>query len=415
MFREDICLFVLRRIGYNRLIPSHPLCETWHRSMKHTNGSIEVITGSMFSGKTEELIRRLRRARIARQSVQVFKPVIDNRYSIEKVKSHAGSEFEATPVALVTEILPLVKAETTVVALDEAQFFPPEIVGVARALAARGVRVIVAGLDQDFRGEPFGAMPDFFSLAESVDKLHAICAVCGDEASRTQRLINGNPASYDDPVVVVGASEMYEARCREHHIVPRKPKEASAIQPAPDGQPEMLAGILISEEQLRARVVELGAEISRDYEGKEVMLLCILRGAVIFLTDLMRALTINPVVDFMAISSYDPGVRKSSGQVRIVMDVVQDIEDRHVLVIEDIVDTGHTIAKVMDLLAARRPASLKICALLDKAERRVTPVPLDYVGFTIPNHFVVGYGLDVDEYYRHLPYIGIVKSGFTIH
>jgi thymidine kinase len=382
--------------------------------MKHTNGSIEVITGSMFSGKTEELIRRLRRARIAKQQVQVFKPIIDNRYAIEKVKSHAGSEFEATPIAHVVEILPLVKPETTVVALDEAQFFEPEIVNAARALAARGIRVIVAGLDQDFRGEPFGAMPQFFSLAESVDKLHAICAVCGGEASRTQRLINGDPASYDDPVVVVGASEMYEARCREHHIVLRKPKEATDIQPATDGQPQMLAGILIGEEQLRTRIHELGLQISRDYEGKDVMLLCILRGAVMFLTDLMRQLTINHVVDFMAISSYEPGVRKSSGQVRIAMDVVQDMEDRHVLVVEDIVDTGHTIARVMDLLAARKPASLKICTLLDKAERRETPVPLDYVGFTIPNHFVVGYGLDVDEYYRHLPYIGVVKPGFTM-
>jgi hypoxanthine phosphoribosyltransferase len=123
---------------------------------------------------------------------------------------------------------------------------------------------------------------------------------------------------------------------------------------------------------------------------------------------------VTPIVDFMALSSYEPGARKSSGRVRIAMDVVQDMQDRHVLVIEDIVDTGHTIAKVMELLATRNPASLKICTLLDKAERRETPVPLDYVGFTIPNHFVVGYGLDVDEYYRHLPYIGIVRPGFQI-
>jgi thymidine kinase len=189
--------------------------------MKHTQGSIEVITGSMFSGKTDELIRRLRRARIARQKVQVFKPVIDNRYSAEKVTSHAGSEFEARPIHHAAEILPLVESDTTVVALDEAQFFGDDVCEVCRALAARGVRVLAAGLDQDFRGEPFGPMPELLALAEQVDKLHAICAVCGDEASRTQRLINGQPAQYDDPIVVVGASEMYEARCRAHHLVPR--------------------------------------------------------------------------------------------------------------------------------------------------------------------------------------------------
>lgn len=382
--------------------------------MKHTHGSIEIITGSMFSGKTEELIRRLRRARIAKQNVQVFKPIIDNRYSVEKVKSHAGSEFEATPLAHAVEILPLVKADTTVVALDEAQFFEQEIVEVARALAARGVRVIVAGLDQDFRGEPFGPMPQLFSLAESVDKLHAICAICGDEASRTQRLINDEPASYDDPIVVVGASEMYEARCREHHLVPRRPLLANAPQPVPAGQPEMLASILIPEEQLQNRVRELGAAISRDYAGKNLLLICILRGGIMFLTDLMRSLTVLHTLEFMAISSYAPGARKSSGQVRINLDVNQDIEGKHVLIVEDIVDTGHTIAAVLDLLATRRPASLKICSLLDKAERREADVPLDYIGFTIPNHFVVGYGLDVDEYYRHLPYIGIVKPDFTL-
>jgi thymidine kinase len=188
--------------------------------MKHTRGSIEVITGSMFSGKTDELIRRLRRARIARQSVQVFKPVIDNRYGVDKVTSHAGSEFEATPVRRAADIEPLLRPETTVVAIDEAQFFEPQVAEFSQQLAERGIRVIVAGLDQDFRGEPFGPMPQLMSLAEHVDKLHAICAVCGEEASRTQRLINDQPAAYDEPVVVVGASELYEARCREHHAVP---------------------------------------------------------------------------------------------------------------------------------------------------------------------------------------------------
>jgi thymidine kinase len=197
--------------------------------MKHRQGSIEVITGSMFSGKTDELIRRLRRARIARQNVQVFKPAIDNRYGVEKVTSHAGSEFEATPVRCAADIGRLIEPTTTVVAIDEAQFFDDDICTFSRDLASRGTRVIVAGLDQDFRGEPFGPMPQLMALAETVDKLHAICAVCGEEASRTQRLINNEPAFYDEPVVVVGASELYEARCREHHLVPvRNGQEASS-------------------------------------------------------------------------------------------------------------------------------------------------------------------------------------------
>ncbi len=189
--------------------------------MPHTNGSIEVVCGSMFSGKTDELIRRLVRATIAKQKVQVFKPSIDIRYAVEKVTSHAGANYDAIPVANATEIHAKLDSETTVVGIDEAQFFNPEIAEVAQELAARGVRVIVAGLDMDFRGEPFGPMPLILAKAERVDKLHAICMVCGDEASRTQRLVNGKPAKYDDPVVIVGASELYEARCRAHHEVPR--------------------------------------------------------------------------------------------------------------------------------------------------------------------------------------------------
>ena len=188
--------------------------------MKHTHGSIEVVCGSMFSGKTDELIRRLVRATIAKQKVQVFKPAIDVRYAVEKVTSHAGSNYDATPVEKAIDIPARIEEDTTVIAIDEAQFFDPEIVQVAQQLASRGVRVLVAGLDTDFRGEPFGPMPVFMSIAEHVDKLHAICMVCGDEASRTQRLVNGKPARYDDPVVIVGASEMYEARCRVHHEVP---------------------------------------------------------------------------------------------------------------------------------------------------------------------------------------------------
>jgi thymidine kinase len=189
--------------------------------MKHHSGTIEVITGSMFCGKTDELIRRLRRATIARQKVQVFKPAIDTRYAAEKVTSHAGSEFKAIPVIDSHHILEKLDPDTTVVAVDEAQFFDNNIIALVEQLVERGIRVIVAGLDTDFRGEPFGPMPILMSKAEIVDKLHAICMVCGESASRTQRLVNGKPAHYHDPVVIVGAAELYEARCRLHHEVPR--------------------------------------------------------------------------------------------------------------------------------------------------------------------------------------------------
>lgn len=189
--------------------------------MKHDVGSVEVICGSMFCGKTEELIRRLRRARIARQQVQVFKPVIDNRYEHMKVTSHSGLDVDAHPVESSDKILAELKPDTTVVGIDEAQFFDPGIVAVVSELAEKGVRVILTGLDMDFRGEPFGCMPELMSRAERVDKLQAICMVCGESASRTQRLVDGKPARFDDPVVVVGAQEIYEARCRQHHEVPR--------------------------------------------------------------------------------------------------------------------------------------------------------------------------------------------------
>jgi thymidine kinase len=190
-------------------------------TMKHHSGIVEVICGSMFSGKTDELIRRLRRATIARQKVQVFKPAIDHRYGIQKVKSHAGSEYDAIPVPVAGNIINCLEEGTTVVAIDEAQFFDVEIIPIIQKLADRGIRVIVAGLDTDFRGEPFGPMPVIIAQAERVDKLQAICMVCGEPASRTQRLINGKPAHYDEPVVIVGASELYEARCRVHHQVSR--------------------------------------------------------------------------------------------------------------------------------------------------------------------------------------------------
>jgi len=189
--------------------------------MEKKSGHVEVICGSMFCGKTDELIRRLRRATIARQKVQVFKPAIDGRYSLEKVTSHAGSEFDATPLTNSAQILEQLSVDTTVVAIDEAQFFDDGIVAVVEGLADSGLRVIVAGLDLNFKGEPFGAMPLLMARAEMVDKLQAICMVCGEPASRTQRLVNGKPAKYDDPVIIVGASELYEARCRKHHEVPR--------------------------------------------------------------------------------------------------------------------------------------------------------------------------------------------------
>lgn len=186
---------------------------------RHTKGRIELVCGSMFSGKTEELIRRVRRAVIAKQKVQVFKPVIDDRYHVQRVTSHNGSGFEAEPVAEPADILTRLETDTTVVAIDEVQFFTPEIVAVCEKLADQGKRVICAGLDLDFRGVPFGPMPDLLARAEDVHKLHAICVVCGEEASRTQRLINGRPAAIDDPIVLVGAAEVYEARCRECHAV----------------------------------------------------------------------------------------------------------------------------------------------------------------------------------------------------
>ncbi|MDR7435616.1 MAG: thymidine kinase [Armatimonadota bacterium] len=185
-------------------------------------GRIEVICGSMFSGKSEELIRRVRRAQIARQRVCVFKHALDDRYGAREVVSHNGARIEAIGVRSSAEILERVDPHAEVVAIDEAQFFDDGLADVCNALADRGLRVIVAGLDQDFRGEPFGPMPRLLAIAEAVDKLQAICMVCGQPASRTQRLVNGKPASYHDPVILIGAQEVYEARCRKCHQVPGK-------------------------------------------------------------------------------------------------------------------------------------------------------------------------------------------------
>jgi thymidine kinase len=189
--------------------------------MAHPSGRVEMICGSMFSGKTEELIRRARRAVIAKQHVQVFKHSLDKRYDAIQVTSHNGQYIYAVPVQTIEEIEAALSPESTVVAIDEIQFFNGGIVNFVESLANRGLRVIIAGLDMDFRGEPFGKMPELMCRAEEVTKLQAICMECGEKACRTQRLVNGNPANYDDPIIMVGAQESYEARCRKHHHVPR--------------------------------------------------------------------------------------------------------------------------------------------------------------------------------------------------
>ncbi|AKE25530.1 MULTISPECIES: thymidine kinase [Bacillus] len=189
------------------------------------SGWLELICGSMFSGKSEELIRRVKRATYAKQEVRVFKPVIDNRYSEAAVVSHNGTSMTSYAISSASDIWDHISESTDVIAVDEVQFFDQEIVEVLSSLADKGYRVIAAGLDMDFRGEPFGVVPNIMAIAESVTKLQAVCSVCGSPASRTQRLIDGKPASYDDPVILVGASESYEARCRHHHEVPGKSKK----------------------------------------------------------------------------------------------------------------------------------------------------------------------------------------------
>ncbi len=171
---------------------------------------------------------------------------------------------------------------------------------------------------------------------------------------------------------------------------------------------EFISEILIPQERLQQRIKELGEEISRDFANESVLLICILRGGVMFLTDLMRQISIPTAIEFMAVSSYGVGRRSTSGDVRITLDLNTSIEDRNVILVEDIIDSGHTIHSVLEMLSVRRPKTLSICALLDKAERREVDVPVRYCGFTIPNKFVFGYGLDIDDYYRNLPFIGVV-------
>lgn len=188
-----------------------------------TPGRIEAIVGCMFSGKTEELIRRLRRAEIGRQRVLVFKPATDTRYKPKEICSHDGPSFPAIVVQKAEDIYPLaLKVVPDVVAIDEAQFFDAGIVDVCRKLAKSGLRVIVAGLNMDFRGEPFGPVPNLMAIADGgVTMITAVCTICGGEATRTQRLIDGEPAPYDSPTIAVGGEECYEARCAAHHVVPK--------------------------------------------------------------------------------------------------------------------------------------------------------------------------------------------------
>jgi hypoxanthine phosphoribosyltransferase len=171
---------------------------------------------------------------------------------------------------------------------------------------------------------------------------------------------------------------------------------------------EYLKEILVTEEALQARIAELGKEITRDYQGEELLLVCILRGGVMFLTDLMRQIDLPHAIEFMAVSSYGVGKRETSGQARITLDLNTDIMDKHVIIVEDIIDSGHTLAAVVGMLESRNPASLHICTLLDKVSRREVDMPIRYTGFEIEDKFVFGYGLDLDEYYRDLPFIGVV-------
>ena len=195
-----------------------------------TGGWIEVIAGVMFSGKSEELIRRVRRAMIARKRVQVFKSHLDGRYAgIYAISSHDGRSVEAVPVDSSAQIAQCLDPMAHVIAIDEAQFLDDPIVDLSTSLAARGRRVILAGTDTDFRGEPFGPMPELMAVAEVVDKLHAICVLCGAPASRNQRLVEGRPARYDSPIIQVGGTESYEARCRACHQVPRRDEDQGQL------------------------------------------------------------------------------------------------------------------------------------------------------------------------------------------
>jgi thymidine kinase len=195
-----------------------------HATLSLTKGILEVICGPMFSGKSEELMRRLRRAKIAKQHTMTFKPSVDNRHSIEYVVSHDGNKLYAQALDDVTAIPDLVLQDNVdVIGIDEAQFFPRDIIPVICTLVDMGKRVIVAGLDLDFRGVPFGSIPTLLAIADKITKLNAICCICGKEANCTQRLVNGRPAKHDDPIIMIGAQESYQARCRNCYSIDKAP------------------------------------------------------------------------------------------------------------------------------------------------------------------------------------------------
>jgi thymidine kinase len=214
------------------------------------HGWIEVVTGVMFSGKSEEMIRRVRRALIARRRVQVFKSALDVRYAgVMRISSHNGAEVDAVPVRNSREVLEQAHPDTRVFAVDEVQFLDDGIVDVIQLLADRGARVIVAGIDMDFRGEPFGPMARLLAVAETVDKLHAICVRCGNPATRNQRLVNGEPAPYEAPVIQVGGHEAYEARCRRCHEVPSATRDQTTLLDALGAGAER--AVVLTHESLR--------------------------------------------------------------------------------------------------------------------------------------------------------------------
>jgi len=253
-----------------------------HLWFSKNTGWLEVISGSMYSGKSEELIRRLKRAQFANQKILVFKHGIDDRYDSKKVVSHNKNELEAIPVANtkdMEDIIKINKEGLEVVGIDEVQFFGEEIVELIENLTNAGKRVIVAGLDQDFRGKPFHPMPELMARAEYVDKLNAICMVCGNPASRTQRLINGEPVYDDDPIIMVGAKESYEARCRACHEVKKRKREQGELYFIVGTDTEIgktYVTLKLLEEKLKRgkniiglKPIETGLELFENYEGSD--------------------------------------------------------------------------------------------------------------------------------------------------
>jgi len=191
--------------------------------LNQKDGWIEVVCGPMFAGKTEELLRRVKRLEYAKKNIVVFKPLMDDRFSESEVVSHNNNRTRSVNISYAKQMFNYIDSNTEVVAIDEVQFLDEDTVSIVEFLASKGIRVIVSGLDRDFRGEPFSFMPKLLALAEYVTKLTAICVVCGAPATRTQRIVNGKPARYIDPIVLIGAEESYEARCRSCHKVYRKP------------------------------------------------------------------------------------------------------------------------------------------------------------------------------------------------